>query len=257
MKRTDEYRARLRSLENWDPYLLAESGLPGPRANLELAQAAAEEGEEALFLRYVSAYPDTAAPANSPEEFLAFCGIAGLGRLAAGGQRVHLPLLRLHASDPRWRIREAVALAMQRLGEADMGALIVELESWSQGNPLEQRAAAAAICEPALLRQPEHAQAALRILDCITASIEAMDDRRSGAFLALRKGLGYCWSVAAAALPKAGKPAMEKWMQSGDRDILWIMRENLKKNRLVKLDETWVARWSARLGRWPEPFLRP
>jgi hypothetical protein len=55
--------------------------------------------------------------------------------------------------------------------------------------------------------------------------------------------LSYCWSVAVAALPEAGKPAMEKWLASEDPDICRIMRENLKKDRLARLDRAWVDRW--------------
>jgi len=29
--------------------------------------------------------------------------------------------------------------------------------------------------------------------------------------------------------------------------VLWIMRENLKKNRLVKMDARWVQKWVAAL----------
>ena len=65
---------------------------------------------------------------------------------------------------------------------------------------------------------------------------------------ALRKGLAYCWSVAAAALPEAGKPAMERWFASEDRDVRWIMRQNLAKQRLVRAAPDWVAAWQARLG---------
>ena len=52
--------------------------------------------------------------------------------------------------------------------------------------------------------------------------------------------MGYCWSVAVAALPDVGKPLMEKWLNSGDKDIIWMMKENLKKNRLIKMDADWV-----------------
>jgi hypothetical protein len=45
MSKIDEYRQILRTLENWDLFLLRESGLPGKRANLELAQAVADEGK--------------------------------------------------------------------------------------------------------------------------------------------------------------------------------------------------------------------
>jgi len=245
MTKVDEYRNKLRSLTEWDVFLLAESGLPGPRGNLELAQVVAEEGNPALFWRYLEYSADT-APVNSPYEFLAFCGAVGLGRLLAEGNRDVLPALRRCASDPRWRMREAVAMALQRLGDADMGSLLVVAKEWSQGTPLEQRAAAAGICEPRLLRQSQHALAALEILDAITNSILALQDRRNEGFLALRKGLGYCWSVAAAALPAAGKTFMEKWLAHPDPDIQWIMRENLQKNRLVRMDSDWVASWRAR-----------
>jgi hypothetical protein len=52
--------------------------------------------------------------------------------------------------------------------------------------------------------------------------------------------MGYCWSVAVAALPDAGKPLMEKWLRSEDKDIRWMMKENLKKNRLARMDAKWV-----------------
>jgi hypothetical protein len=56
----------------------------------------------------------------------------------------------------------------------------------------------------------------------------------------LRQGMAYCWSVAVAALPETGKPMMEKWLDSEDKDILWMIKENLKKNRLIKMDAAWV-----------------
>lgn len=244
MSKVADYCARLRTLDDWDPYLLQGSGLPGPRGNLELAQAVADEGDRETFLRY-AAYTAAEAPVNSPHEFLAFCGVVGLGRLLAEGDVALLVDLRRHASDPRWRIREAVAMALQRLGDADMERLITAMEEWSAGAPLEQRAAAAALCEPRLLGRPEHARAVLRILDHITVSVTAACDRRSPEFQALRKGLGYCWSVAIVALPAEGKALVERWLASTDPDVRWIMRENLKKARLARMDADWVRSASA------------
>ncbi|MEJ2149740.1 MAG: hypothetical protein P8Z40_09680 [Chloroflexota bacterium] len=74
-----------------------------------------------------------------------------------------------------------------------------------------------------------------------------MADRRSEAFKALRKGLGYCWSVAAAALPEEGLPMMAHWLASDDKDIRWIMKENLGKKRLERVDAAWVEAWKARI----------
>src|SRR5512139_2144595 len=113
IKKSDEYRTKLRSLEDWDAYLLENSGLPGPRGNLELAQVVADEGDLQLFQRYLT-YTADRAPINSPYEFLAFCGAVGLGRLLAEGDASQLIPLRRLASDPRWRMREGVAMALQR-----------------------------------------------------------------------------------------------------------------------------------------------
>jgi hypothetical protein len=93
------------------------------------------------------------------------------------------------------------------------------------------------------LARPEHAAAALCVLDAITASIPRATDRKGEAFRTLRQGLGYCWSVAVVALPEAGKLLMEKWLADADPDIRWIMCENMKKNRLLRMDAAWVARW--------------
>ena len=176
------------------------------------------------------------------------CGVVGLGRLLAEGQPDALRDLRRYASDPRWRVREAVAIALQRLGDHDMGALLRAMDAWSKGSRLEQRAAAAALCEPRLLREAKYARRVLRLLDRITASVSRASDRRSEDFKNLRKALGYGWSVAVAALLAEGKPAMEKWLGSDDKDVIWIMRENLKRNRLLQMDARWTEKWRKRLS---------
>ena len=109
--RVDEYRARLRTLETaqWQEFLTAHSGLPGPRGNIELGKAVAEEADA----RTVDALLAT------DDEYLVFCGVVGLGRLladsgaGADGDRLGARL-REHAADTRWRVCEAVAMALQR-----------------------------------------------------------------------------------------------------------------------------------------------
>jgi hypothetical protein len=140
-------------------------------------------------------------------------------------------------------MREAVAMALQMYGDVNMSQLIETMQSWSLGKPLEQRAAAAAICEPRLLSDAKYATETLKILDTIMTDLEGSANRRGEGFIALRKGLGYCWSVAVAALPDEGKALMEKWLVKPDKDIQWIMQENLKKNRLVRIDIHWVEKW--------------
>jgi hypothetical protein len=243
LSKTSEYREQLKVLKDWTPFLLKNSGLPGPRGNLELAQVVAEEGNFAQFEKFLS----LEAQENTPEVFLVFCGVTGLGKLTAGGNHKLFPRLRSYASDSRWRIREGVAIALQFVGDSNMKVLLKEMQLWSQGNWLEKRAAAAALAEPRLLKDPKVIREILKILDTITGDVEMAGHPMDDSFKVLRQGLGYCWSVAVAALPEAGKPLIDKWLASKNRDVIWIMKENLKKNRLVKMDSAWVKASRAKL----------
>jgi hypothetical protein len=247
MAKVDEYRARLRALKNWIPYLRKESGLPGPRGNLELAAAAALEADSQQ-VRALLSIPAKAAPENSPGVFLLFCGVVALGRQIAAGDRGRLAELRQWASDPRWRIREAVAIALQYLGESNLRLLIREMNSWSSGNFYEQRAAAAALAEPRLLKDAAYAADILAIFDRITGNVQTATQRRDDAFRTLRQTMGYAWSVIVAAYPRAGKPRFEKWLRSSDGDVRWMLKDNLKKKRLVTMDPAWVQKCLDRLG---------
>src|SRR6266705_3636553 len=103
-----------------DSHLLAHSGLPGPRANLELAQAAADVADEPILRRWLA----------DAEEYLALCGAIGIGRLIAEGHAGLWPVLRAAADDKRWRVREGVAMGLQRIGDADPVRLLDELDGW-------------------------------------------------------------------------------------------------------------------------------
>ena len=247
MGQIEIYREHLRQMCDWESFLLAESRLPGPRANLALARAAADEGDATQFARWLAVGP-AEGPTNTPGEFLAFCGALGYGRLLAEGDRAALAEVRRAANDPRWRVREAAAMALQRWGAADMGAMVDEAERWAGGTRLEQRAAAAGLCEPGLLGDMATAERVLAVLDAITATVRGAADRRGAEFVALRKAMGYCWSVAAGAALARGRELMERWLADDDPDVRWIMRENLGQARLARLDAAWVERQRARLG---------
>src|SRR2546430_9175949 len=70
--RADIYREELRQLDNWEPYLKKHSGLPGPRANLELVAAVAEEADADRLWRLSGPH----------HEVLALCGTARPCRVA-------------------------------------------------------------------------------------------------------------------------------------------------------------------------------
>jgi hypothetical protein len=247
MSKIDTYRETLQSLTDWTPYLLKESGLPGPRGNLELAHAVAQIGNQRQFESFLD-IPIEQAPTNDPHEFVVFCGVLGLGKLAAEGDHLQIARLRTYASDPRWRIREGVATALQLVGDRDMPLLLSEMNVWAEGNWLEKRAAAAALAEPRLLKDADSVRAALKVINSVTSSMVTSVDRVNEDFKVLRQAMGYCWSVVVAALPSEGKPLMEKWFSSSDKDIRWMMRENMKKNRLMKVDPTWTTAWQEKLS---------
>lgn len=241
----ESYREALAALPpaEWAAYLAEGSGLPGPRANLALVQAVADEASPEQI----------AAFADSADEYTALCGAVGLGRLWVDGPRpqVEARLLAL-AEDPRWRVREGVVMALQRIGDADRDALWALADRWvdealtASDAPrlLLLRAVAAGIAEPRLVKAAPDAQRALRILDRITAALAGLpaagrrgrDDLR-----VLRQTLGYAWSVAAVGAPGEGFEALERLAALGDPDVTWIVRSNAAKSRLRKLDPARAA----------------
>ena len=220
--RVETYRTELRRLQDWEPYLKKHSGLPGPRANLELVTAVAEEADPDRLWRFSA----------SGDEFLALCGTAGLGRIALLEPDTVMAWLHELASDPRWRVREGVAIALQRIGRESMPGLIADMKAWARDDPYVQRAAVAGLCEPALLKNNSDTVEVLSILDVITRSLAAVSDRDDEGFRMLRQALGYGWSVAAAAAPQNARPYLEKWMRATDKDVAWVMKSNLGKARM-------------------------
>ena len=148
MGRRDEYLSALRETPDRVDFLRSHSGLPGPRGNLELVQAAADAGDEIAFREWI----ELGSGDDPTDEFLAVCGVVGLGRLVAEGRADLVDELRMHASDPRWRVREAVAMALQRVGDADTAALFRIVQTWAEDRAYVQRAAIAAVAEPRLLK---------------------------------------------------------------------------------------------------------
>jgi hypothetical protein len=234
MSRRDEERAAFLAAPDREAYLRAESHLPGPRGNLELLDAAAAVAGRSDLERWAALTPSE-APTDTPGEFVVAVGTAGLGWLLAAGDRSPLPALRSAAGDPRWRVREAVAIGLQAWGDVDIAALLDEMERWATGSPLMGRAAMAALCEPRLLRAPWVVARTLAILARLTATVRDAPDRRAPGVRVLRQALGYGWSVAVAADPALGLPAFTSLADDPDPDVRWIVKTNLGKARLAKL----------------------
>lgn len=236
-------------------YLAEWSGLPGARMNLALVGAFADavgeivtqphppvERLEALLDGW-AALPLEAAPVNDAREIWPGAAVLAYGQVAVRrpdwwGDEIG----KLHraAADARWRVRELVATAVQRMLAADWPRTVAALQTWlTEADPLVIRAAAAAVAEPPLLRDAARGAGALAIQADAVAWLARVpaEERRGEAMRTLRQALGYTVSVAVAAAPDAGFALLEQLAASPDPDIQWVVRENLKK---------------ARLGRWPD-----
>jgi hypothetical protein len=232
-----------------EAYLLASSGLPGPRGNLELAHALADLlalGAPGPAVRQRledwRALSAAEAPTGNPREYLPFCGTLALsaGWSHSRARPKIASSLREAAGDPRWRMREGAAMALQRVGETDPEALLDLLDRWLKaGTFLELRAVAAALAHPPLLGDAAFARKALALADRTLRGFAAAKpaERREEGFRVLRQGLGYALSVLAAAEPETGFALLERWAGSGDPDVAWVLRENLKKKRLARYPE--------------------
>jgi hypothetical protein len=233
--------------------LCADSRLPGPRANLGLAhafadvcaeRAASTPGAEAVFVVLERLADDSVRrPELNPGalEFLPACAALAAGAVCAAEPASWprgMGLLRTLAMDSRWRVRELAATGMQRMLDADWPAALTVVRGWAQDpSALLVRAAVAAVAEPPILtdaaRSADAVEVARQAVDsflAIPADVRRTDDSRT-----LRKALGYGLSVVAAADPGAGIALLVRLAASGDADGAWIVRENLKKNRLVRL----------------------
>jgi hypothetical protein len=110
------------------------------------------------------------------------------------------------------------------------------------------RAAAAAVAEPALLKDKAAALSALQLHRSIMTHLLQVQERRTESFRVLRKALGYTLSVVVQAAPEAGFTFLRQLAGSQDPDVLWIVKQNLKKNRLVKNFSEQVASLRALLS---------
>ena len=205
----------------WATLLDQNSGLPGPRANLELVSAFAPLADLPMIETLL----------RTGDEYHAMCAASALG-LRAGTVAAETRARAL-AADERWRVREGVAIGLQLLGDQEPTVMASIVRSWVEdADPL----AVAAICEPRLLRDAEMSAGALQACARATQQLAAQPAalRKTPEWRTLRQALGYCWSVAVAAAPDRGL-ALFRGLDAEDPDIAWIVAQNVRKKRLASL----------------------
>jgi hypothetical protein len=230
-------------------FLREHSRLPGPRANLELADdvsyllaAAVPRHPENVrsLLSYFANGDRKMVASNTPSEFVMMCGILSYGACAAvqpAWRQETYELLKHYACSAYWRIRESVALAFQRLLLAAPDETFECLFALAkQGNYLQQRAAIAATAEPVLLTTERITKAAIEIERIVLERLHSVAplERKNEDFRILRRTLGYTLSIITVAMPEEGFALMRECAHWNDSDVVWILRENLKKKRLAR-----------------------
>jgi hypothetical protein len=241
-----------------EDYLIDHCNLPGPRGDLELIAAFADAvgaictapdislnwsyvAMEWLIWRMINRYPPAlfGGDPDSPLQMPQLCGAVAFGEWAVTFHHIESGVAQLLdlADSPLWRVREGVAMGLQRMFGHDWPGTLRRVQRRAlDATPYEWRALVAGIAEPALLKDP------IRALDALDLHYEALvflrclpaESRRSEDVRTLRQALGYSVSVVVAATPDAGFPQMETWVRWNDPDVGWVIRENLKKKRLDK-----------------------
>lgn len=247
MSKVEEHKKHLLSNSDQELYLRENSCLPGPRSNLELLYAFIEVSEIA-FTKHLLQKPFSILPENNPEEFVQCCAVASLGKHILNGNDEFIFRLKEFACDSRWRIRESAAMALQHIGKYNTENLIAVTAGWEKGSHYLQRALAAGLCEPQILKSTELKEYALNSLETITKALPVNNNPSSVEYKALIKGLSYCWSVAIVAYPEKGKPLFEELTNLNNKDVKKIIKENLKKNRLIKSHPMWVEQMLAHIA---------
>ena len=229
-------------------FVVERSNLPGSRASLDLAAAFADLVSEGLvepawdehLLRWAG-IPAEEAPTQDPRELLPFVAVQALGsRLndAPDEERDRIAeALRAAANDSRWRVREAAAFALQRVGARSTERLEALLRTWmTEPSVLEMRAVLAGLAHPPLLESPAMTDLAFELADDVfERSFDLPSDMRgSTSGKALVKALGFAPSVFVAACPDRGFAWLARWADHGSIEGAKIVAANLRKARLAR-----------------------
>jgi len=227
--------ALLRSL------LEKHSGLPGPRANLELAVALGDAAADAgaagrkLLLEWAQLGPDE-APHGARAEYVPVAALCALGVVAVRPDERQRCVAVLHdaALDSRWRLREAAALGLQRLGELETPALVEVLQPWVDEADLVVRLVMVTTAHPPILHE-----AGVRALgwDAAERALERVRRRRTESAETLRvltAALSFVPSVYTAAEPRENFRRLGRWAEAHEPAVKKIVVANLRKARLAK-----------------------
>ena len=227
--------------------LALASGLPGPRANMVLANAFASDlaarkkkGANNLAFTMAVLSPDE-APGATELEFLPTCGVLAVGACAALDESVRkkaIALLHDSAEDPRYRVREVVPQALARIGAKAGDDLVAGLASWMDGY-FQAAAVILALEIPEMLAATKDGEAVLaRLQEALDLAHNApRAAARYPGHKALMEALGKAPAGIALKYGVATLDLLCRWAQNQRPEVRAIVEQNLKDKRLVRLDK--------------------
>lgn len=255
MGKRDDYVKQLQPLisditrlNELEIFMITNSNLPGRRANLELSYAFADCFQSInisdihwhLLNKWIS-ISVLEAPVDDPKEFLPFSAIQALGSLHTLSDTIQKEnitnTIKNSANDTRWRIREAVAMAFQRIAENNFAIINEIFSDWiNNSSLLEKRAIIATLAHPPILNDDNNVLFCLDITEKILTHIIVLDTniRKTEEYKALKKGLEYTISVFVEKLPEQGFDLLLNWAQNDNIHIKKIIKQNIGKSRLKK-----------------------
>lgn len=223
--------------------LALASGLPGPRMNIAAAVAFANEcaarGKAAdKVIDKLASLDAELAPGASEMEFLPVCGVIACGVRAAKTNDRKLrakTLAFLHdmSEDLRFRVREAAAAALARIGGSDPDGTVREVASWMDGY-FQAAAVLRALGEPGWLDAIHDGESVIERID--EAFILARDAPRSAVrwpgWKALHEELSRVVGPIAA---RFGVPVFDKmveWSKVEMPELREAIEKNLRDGKL-------------------------
>jgi hypothetical protein len=204
------------------------SRLPGTRANDELADAFAHacrargRPADAVALAMARLTADE-APGATALEFLPVCGVTAVGARAAFDETVRTQLLaelHEHADDLRFRVRDAVVLALAQVGAACGAPLVDDVRPWMDGYFHAAAVLKAIVQQGWLTRLHAHEAVVARFDDAFTL---ARDAPRAAARYPGRKALVDALATSPAiAAARFGVPIFDmltRWAATPDPEL--------------------------------------
>lgn len=233
------------------------SGLPGTRANLTLANAFAVEcaargkAVDELIFTMVDLHPDVARGATE-HEFLPLCAVLAIGARGAKDPAVRARAIQaLHDSseDARFRVRDAIPVALARIGEKMGDALVTSMEAWTDGF-FQAAAVLLSFGDVAFLSATSDGDAIVARMD--EAFRLAKDAPRSAARYPGYKALIDALGVGPASVAtKYGPPVFEmlaRWTKTDTPELRRAIEQNLASKKLLGRYADEMARVRGALG---------